>query len=54
MDLAPPLTYEVALPVAHWKVMETTASLQSDLDRLGNELRGRPQACSQSRSPCRT
>ena len=54
MDLAPLLTYEVALQVVHWKVVETTASLQSYLDRLDNELRGRLRACSQSRSWCRT
>ena len=27
IDLAPPLTYEAALWVAHWKVIETAASL---------------------------
>ena len=43
-------TYEVALWEVHRKVMETTASLQNDLDRLDNEMRGRPRACSQSRT----
>ena len=54
MDSAPPLTYEVALLVAHQKVIETAPSLQSDLDRLDHELRGRPQAHSQNRSWHRT
>ena len=54
MDLAPLLMYEVALQVACQKVVETVASLQSDLDRLDNELRGRPWAHSQSRSWHRT
>ena len=49
MDLAPLLTYEAALWDACCKVMNTAASLQSDLDRLDNELRGRLQARSQSR-----
>ena len=49
-ESAPPQTYEVALWVAHQKVVETTAALQSNLDRLNNELRGRPWACSQSGS----
>ena len=48
MHSAPPLTYEAALQVACWKVVETATSLQSDLDRLDNELRGRPWACSQA------
>ena len=43
-------TYEVALQIACQKVVETTAALQSDLDRLNNELRGRSRACSQSES----
>ena len=47
-ESAPPPTYEVALQVAHWKV------LQSDLDRLDNELRGRLWAHSQSGNQCRT
>ena len=54
MDLAPPPMYEAALQVACQKVMETAASLQSDLDRLNNQLRGRPWAHSQSRSRHRT
>ena len=45
-----PQTYEVALQIACQKVVETTAALQSGLDRLDNELRGRPRACSQSES----
>ena len=49
-----PQTYEVALRVAHQKVVETAVALQSNLDRLDNELRGRPQACSQSGSQHRT
>ena len=53
-ESAPPQKYEAALQVAHWKVVETTAALQSDLDRLDNELRGRLWACSQSGSRCRT
>ena len=44
MDSAPPPTYEVALQDVHHKVMQTAASLQNDLDRLDNKLRGRPQA----------
>ena len=47
-ESAPPPTYEAALWVAHWKVMETATALQSDLDRLNNELRGRTRAHSQS------
>ena len=46
--------YEVALQVAHQKVVETAMALQSDLDRLDNELRGRLWACSQSGSWHRT
>ena len=53
-ESAPPPTYEAALWVAHQKVMETAAALQSNLDRLNNKLRGRPWACSQSRSQHRT
>ena len=45
-----PQTYEVALQIAHQKVVETTTALQSNLDRLDNELRGRSQAFSQSES----
>ena len=50
MDLAPPPTYEAALWDVRRKVMETAASLQDNLDRLDNELRGRPLARSQSRT----
>ena len=53
-ELAPPSTYEVALWVACQKVMETAMALQSNLDRLTNELTGRLQACSQSGGWCRT
>ena len=53
-ESTPPSTYEMALWVACQKVMETTAALQSDLDQLNNELRGRPQAHSQSRNWHRT
>ena len=49
-----PQTYEAALQIACQKVVETAAALQSDLDRLDNELRGRPRACSQSESWHRT
>ena len=53
-ESAPLPTYEAALWVAHQKVMETTTALQSDLDRLNNELRGRPQTHSQSGNQHRT
>ena len=46
--------YEAALQEVCCKVMETAASLQNDLDRLDNEMRGRPWAHSQSRTWCRT
>ena len=46
--------YEAALQVACWKVVETAAALQSDLDRLDNKLRGRLWARSQSGSRHRT
>ena len=49
-ESAPLQTYEVAVWVACWKVVETATALQSDLDRLDNELRGRLWACSQSGS----
>ena len=45
-----PQTYEVALQIAHQKVVETAAALQCDLDRLNDELSGRSWACSQSES----
>ena len=41
MGLASSPTYEVALWEVCHKVVETTASLQNDLDRLNNEMRGR-------------
>ena len=53
MGLASLPTYEAAPQDVHCKVMETTASLQNDLDRLDNEMRGRPWACSESRTWCR-
>ena len=46
-------TYEAALWDVCRKVMGTTASLQNDLDRLDNEMRGRLRAHSQSRTWCR-
>ena len=52
-ESAPLQSYEAALQVACWKAVETATALQSDLDRLDNELRGRLQACSQSGSQCR-
>ena len=42
--------YEVALQDVCQKVMETAASLQNDLDRLDNEMRGRLWARNQSRT----
>ena len=53
MGLASLPTYEAALWDVCRKVMETTASLQNDLNRLDNEMRGRLQAHSQSRTWCR-
>ena len=47
-------TYEAALRVVHQKVVETATALQSDLDRLNNELRGRPWVHCQSGSQHRT
>ena len=49
-----PQTYEVALQIACQKVVETAAALQSDLNRLDNELRGRPWVHSQNESWHRT
>ena len=46
--LPPPPSYEAALQAAHQKMMETAAALQSDLDRLNSEPRGRSRTCSQS------
>ena len=45
-----PQTYEAALQIACQKIVETATALQSNLDRLDNELRGRPQVHSQSGS----
>ena len=53
-ESAPLPTYEAALWVACWKVMETAMALQSNLDRLDNELRGRMWAHSQSGNRHRT
>ena len=53
MGLASSPMYEAALQEVCCKVMETAASLQNDLDRLNNKMRGRPQAHSQSRTRCR-
>ena len=50
MGLASLPTYEAALQDVCRKVMETAASLQNDLDRLDNEMRGRLWAHSQSRT----
>ena len=41
-------SYEAALQAAHWKALETAKALQSDLNRLDNEHRGRTWVCSQS------
>ena len=54
MDLVPPPTYEVVLQDVCCKVIQTAASLQDDLDRLNNELRGRSWAHSQSKTRRRT
>ena len=53
-ESAPLPTYEVTLQMAHQKVMETATALQSNLDRLDNELRGRTWTCSQSGNRHRT
>ena len=39
-ESAPPQSYEAALWAAHQKALETTETLQSDLDRLDNKHRG--------------
>ena len=49
-----PQTYEAALRIACQKVVETAVALQSNLDRLDNELRGRSWVHSQNESWCRT
>ena len=54
MGLAPLPMYEAALQDVHRKVMETTASLQNNLDRLDSEMRGKPWAHSQRRTQHRT
>ena len=48
MGLPPPQSYEAALWAAHQKMMETATVLQSDLDRLNSEPRGRSHTHSQS------
>ena len=54
-ESAPLQTYEAALQVSPLEGCgDCTAALQSDLDRLNNELRGRPWAHSQSGSWHRT
>ena len=53
-ESAPPPTYEAALWVACWKVVEPAVALQSNLNRLDNELTGRPWARSQSGNQHRT
>ena len=50
----PPQSYEAALWAAHQKMMETATALQSDLDRLNRESRGRSCTRDQSGSQCRT
>ena len=50
----PPQSYEVALWAACQKALETAEALQSDLERLNDECRGRSQVCSQSKSQPRT
>ena len=49
-ESAPPQSYKVALWVACQKAIETATALQSDLDRLNNEWRGRSWDHSQSGS----
>ena len=46
----PPQSYEAALWAACQKMMETATALQSDLDRLNQESRGRSCTCDQSGS----
>ena len=46
--LPPPQSYEAALQAAHQKMIETAATLQSDLDRLNSKPRGRSHTHSQS------
>ena len=49
-ELDMPHSYEAALWVACQKALETTEALQSDLNRLDNEHRGRSWVCGQSGS----
>ena len=51
--LPPPQSYEAALQAACQKMMETATTLQSDLDRLNSEPRGRSHTHSQSGDCCR-
>ena len=51
---SPPQSYEDALWAACQKMMETATTLQSDLDRLNQESRGRTRTCDWSGSQCRT
>ena len=51
--LPPPPSYKAALWAACQKMMETAATLQSDLDRLNSEPRGRSRTHSQSSDCCR-
>ena len=46
--LPPPQSYEAALWAACQKMMETAATLKSDLDRLNSKPRGKSCTCSQS------
>ena len=50
---SPPQSYEAALQAACQKMMETTTALQSDLDRLNREFKGRSHTHDQSSSQCR-
>ena len=45
-----PHSYEAALWAAHQKALETAEALQSDLNRLDNEHKGRTQFCNQGGS----
>ena len=50
----PPHSYDAALQTACQKALETTEALQSDLDRLDDEHRGRSRAWSGSRPRARS
>ena len=52
--LPPPQSYKAALQAAHQKMMETATALQSDLDRLNSQPRGRSRTHSQSSNHHRT